>query len=487
MRWLGDGFPFGVPSVETHGHSWFAAFGNTDRSFGIPERVAAILGAPLTNRAMSGSQAFGAAYFGGAAALTADNAIIPALTAGPYSSKGGLKMLFTGYNDGTIFGTGANGSLVAEHGIIANLAAIRGARYILAANMTRVGSWTALADASGNISMGQNMYYTVTNGDYVEFSTDASYRGEGITIMFPSINGTGGSQVAVRINPAAGNVLHGTYDQGADATALAAASGGSQQASGGLGGYRIPKGYLGNGVQTIRLVWSGLTGATYGIVTGAIIDGDAPVILPLLPHRVTIDTQMTWSNARNVAAAANFHNVHFVDLNPWLAPAWTTENTEYWYDGAHPNNWGARQVVRGILNKLPEVLTSDVVAEMQAPTAQGLVQDAKNVHRFGAAGTILAGDVVMPSGDGTVVACTVAAQANGVALNNAISGQSVDVAGPGSIVKAKKTATSVTQRGTVMAATTTSGALAAGTTAGTVIGKTLDSPGVATMCWIQMT
>ena len=121
------------------------------------------------------------------------------------------------------------------------------------------------------------------------------------------------------------------------------------------------------------------------------------------------------------------------------------------------------------------------------PSKVGLAQDIQSSHTFTASATIAAGDAVMPSGNGTVGPCTVALNCIGIAVNGAANGQLVEVAGPGSVIQAKKTATSITTRGITLIATSTSGALAAGTTAGMIVGRILDSPGTATTCWLLIT
>lgn len=459
IAWLPSLDPLSPPCIDAAGHSWGAGYQLTDQRYNFLNRMAR--GIPVNNACISGGQAFGASYFGGAARVLQDPRFRPEVTTvGPYQSVGGLKVYIGGYNDGTIFGLTGSGIVAAEHGIIAQLACLRAARYIHASAMTRTGAWSLLADTG--VSMGTGLYYTTTATDFIEFTTDSLYNGEGITLLFPSINGTG-ALWTMKLNPATTNIAIldangvSTYDQAADDTALlgaggfavtgvastdiftatahgyvldqpivfsamtggaglvagttyyartitantfqvAAAPGGAavnfttdltagrvtgsnQRSSGGLGGFRIPKGTIPAGAQTIRCTVTSIAGGSqiYGIMTGAIIDGDAPTLVPLMPHRDTsqhIDAQMTWSNARNTAAALGFHNITFVDLNEWMSPNFSggadaAADQRYWFASTdtHPSKKGHGRMMEGISEAAPMAMRVSGVGDMSTPVS----------------------------------------------------------------------------------------------------------------------
>lgn len=495
-----------VPSIEVHGTSWAdVTQGVTDPANKWPSVLAQMCGLDeqrLTNIGINGGQAFGADFFGGAARIAQDNRMQPEtgiIASGGYQSFGGAKFCLSGFNDFTLMGNTASSRTAIEHGLTAAWACLRAARYIPYTAFTFTGSWTPLANTTCSYGIGLN--YTITNTDRFDIPIPADYGREGITILIPSINGSGGTMTIV-LDPAGVNTTLGTYDLAADNTALVAAG---QQASGGLGGFRIQKNQiLTTGAHTLRCTMSGLSGANYGMVTAAVIDGDAPIIVPQLPHRkngtIDFDAQMTLANTRNTNVAATFHNVSLVDTNPYLAPGWNgtiqaATDEKYWFSPAdvHLSNTGDAQLALAMYTAMASVVTPTVASKMRFRKGSRLQQHIAASHLFVADGTILKGDALIQSTtDGRVVTTTTANSGLiiGVAMHNAILGTPIEVALAGSIMKVNKTAPALPTRGTLVGTSTTAGQVAVATPShGTIFGKTLEAALINTtdvFCLVQL-
>jgi hypothetical protein len=218
-----------LPSLEVHGTSWAdVTQGVTDPANKWPNVLAQMCGLDeqrLTNIGINGGQAFGADFFGGASRIAQDNRMQPEagiVASGGYQSFGGAKFCLDAFNDFTLMGNTASSRTAIEHGLTAAWACLRAAAYIPYTAFTFTGSWAALANTTCSYGIGMN--YTITNGDRFDIPIPADYQREGITILIPSINGSGGTLTVV-LDPAGVNTTLGTYDLAADDTALLGAGG----------------------------------------------------------------------------------------------------------------------------------------------------------------------------------------------------------------------------------------------------------------------
>ena len=363
-----------VTSVQAHGHSWFAGFGNTDAKYDIPNRIAGLLGGvTLDNIGQSGASWAELRANGGVAKILQTAALIPDLTTGPYMSKGGLKLVVAPSNDGTIHGQGAAASAMVESAFTAGLAAMLAARYITA-NDASITTGGGLPGGAGDstLCMGTGYLFASGNGQWVELGLDDKYDGEPVALLFPHFAGftTTGSWT-VALDPAGANTLLGTYDGAAHDGALKAS------AKDGTLAFLIPGGTINPGAHRVRLTSSNITGGTFATFTGAIVVGNAPCVIVGYPRRnpdaiiaggTAADTLFQWGNARATAVAANFPSAVIVDTNAALSPGFGTGQAAadelYWFDNAHPNNLGDARIVAAVLDVLPDILTSDVLGLM---------------------------------------------------------------------------------------------------------------------------
>lgn len=347
-----------VTSVEAAGDSWPAAFGSaTPGTYGYVARLAKLLGGvTASNLGQSGAGAAGLASEGGVAKILQTAATIPAPTAGPYFSKGGLKIAQVGYNDQTYLGsTGTAASAVTENCLTAFYSALKAARHLKVDDATVVASG-ALGAGDSTLVMGTGYYYMSTNGQYVQYATDAAYNGDAQTILIPHFAAfaTTGT-LEFRANPAGANTLLGTYSGAANDGALKAPVTDRNATC----CFRIPRGTLAPGVNTIRMTASGLTGSNFCTWGGTIIEGKAPLLLPLYKARdSSLDTQIAWANARIRAAAALFDNTSVVSLDAHL------NESRLFADVSHPNDLGNARIAGALLAALPGLLTQENTGEM---------------------------------------------------------------------------------------------------------------------------
>ncbi len=348
----------GVPvtSIEAAGDSWPAGFGSaTPGTFGYVARLAKLLHTTATNLGLSGGAATGTAAQGGTARVLQSAAISPTLTAGPYFARGGLKLIQTGYNDGTLLGMGGGATAVVENCLTALVAAMRPARHIAYndAAVTRTGGGVA-GDAT--LVLGTGYVFLSANGDRVDIALDAAYNGEPITLLHPHYAGFVTTGVLTfALDPAGANTPLGAYDGPAfDAALKAPATDRDATCC-----FRIPGGVIPPGAHVIRMTASGISGGNYATFGGAIVEGRAPTLLPLYaPAAATDPVQIAWANARMTAVAALFDAAEAVDLTAALS------EVRMFADGIHPNNLGNARVAGTILAALDRVLTAELCGEM---------------------------------------------------------------------------------------------------------------------------
>lgn len=422
------------PSVEAHGHSWISGFGITEQKYNFINRIARNAGATTqntTNTGISGGLAAGPDYNDGVAKLFQHVPSRPqAEVTGPYFGYGGLKICMTAYNDFSAYGDTASSRLMVEHALTGIFATLRAARYLVpGTGMTVNAGWLLLADTT--ISMpGSGVYYTQTNGSTIDFALDSKYNGEAFTIMCPSVNGTAGTVLNFTLDPAGANTSLGSYDQGADNTGLVGAPGGSRVAVGMCGGFRVAKGVVSPGVHTIRVTASAIAASNYAEVTGMVIEGNNPIVVPLVPARAAIQTaspgSVAWSNERNTNVAASFHNMHVVDLTAALIPTGTSADDINWFDTNHPNNLGNARVAAAITAAIENNLSVDAIGEMNFPLSQPITTSYKEVVKAATTGPLQAvnylntnGSSITPGLNATLTTTTniaLAAQ-DGVTIN----------------------------------------------------------------------
>lgn len=363
-----------ITSIEAAGHSWPAGtfLASPTGKYNFVTRLGKTLGATVTNLAQSGAIAGGPAADGGPAKLLQAAGLATDLTGGPYVTPGGLKVLMLGDNDhtGTPYAAqGAAGRAVVEQGLLACVAALQAGRRIPPADAAFAYSAGMTFFADTTISQGTGYRYCTANGETVTLTLDAGYSGEAIFFPIPVIPNVSGTWT-FRLNPAGANSLIGTHSSfGLDGAVFAVGKTATC-------GYLIPKGTIPAGAQVIRATSSGLTGSNYCTMSGALILGEAPVLMLKTPNRSgdhQYDTAYAWVNARRQAVVDQLPaSVFPVDLQSYLSPnsglgstaeALDTPN----YNAApdtHPNLKGHGKVAAGCLAAIATNLTASHVGAM---------------------------------------------------------------------------------------------------------------------------
>lgn len=324
-----------IPSIEVYGHSWPNGYGASDPSRDFISILAQRLGGPQQNRAtMNGGIAVAPRAFGGPAHLL-QNAPATTLTAGPYVTKGGLKVVMIGGNDGSASPAyDATGQAMVESSMTVAYSRLLAARVVNPLNsgsatkntteVTFTGTWTALADTT--ISSGLGFAYTAINGNSVTIALDAAYAGEAITVLAPI-----------------GNV--GTY------TATVTADGGGTLASLNVGPYtailathsnpgtvlclRLPAGTLSPGAHNLTITYTAIGGGGSGSFGGIIIEGrqPPPLLIPKLPYLsgdATFNAKADFEDARVRNIVGGFPSAIRVNLNPVTSPGYPNPDAERW-------------------------------------------------------------------------------------------------------------------------------------------------------------
>lgn len=357
--------PARITSLEVHGHSWVAGFALKATKYNWINRLAKAYGVTATNTGQSGGMAVGTYAQGGPAKVLRDQ-LATDLTTGPYMSVGGLKILLTDFNDATTFGTSSNNGLV-ENGMTLQASRLLAARVMNAqspdAAITYSAGWGGAADTT--VSSGTGFSYALANGETVTIALDSAYNGEAVTVYAPINASDCSGTLTLRLNPSGANTLLGTLNLATYNTPLKAAS---QQSTVCL---RIPAGTIPAGAQTLRLTTSGLTGSNYATFGGVIIEGTAPLLLPLMPQRpssASTTATLAWCNERIKAVGSLFPNVAYADFAAALSPnygtASETADERYWLDPNHANELGQGRMYAAALKALGPLLTPDVVGAM---------------------------------------------------------------------------------------------------------------------------
>lgn len=359
-----------IPSLEVTGHSWGSGTGTTAAKYTLPARVASALGGRLVNLSQVGGMAADGKSGGGVAKLLQSSLVAPDLTSGPYVTPGGAKMVLYGLNEYTIYGDNAGTRALTENALRTTYAVMRAARIIYPGG--------SAVTADGSIGGAQDLevagtagyLYAANNGQYVNVATDAAYNGEAITLLFSH---TGGSACTgtwnITLNPAGANTPLGSYVGAPFDATLKATAGSYSGHRAAVLGFRIPAGTIPAGVQNIRLTAAALNGdfSNFATFAGAVIEGDAPLLVPKYPHRPgsAEPNSFSWANDRIATAATGLPNVAVVDLNTALAPNYGTANesldNRFWYDGAHPNNVGYG-LAAGLIVSAAQALVSAATA-----------------------------------------------------------------------------------------------------------------------------
>lgn len=364
-----------IPSMEVYGHSIINDAGAPHSRYGFVSRLALMLAVPIANvtkLALSGGRVADQGTSGGVAAML-NTTLTRDLTAGPYETRGGLKICSIGANDRDKFNSsGASGSAVVEAAIRLAFSMLSSARVIpaLASGSTLNdgahsgpltyggGTWSLLADT--NICLAPGEAYIGTNNAYVEFTLDAAYNGEAITAALV-LNSFTDFLATLTVN----GVTKATLDTSAMQAALVTATG--LGASGGSPvGLRIPAGVASAG-QTVRLTVSDMTGGKLAGVTGFLIEGHtpSPLILPTIPIHSGDTTQndnAAYQKARVTAVAPEFPNAVILDHDALLPDSaqWSTTVA------GHPNALGYEKIAEACFEGVRGLLLPDVVARMNA-------------------------------------------------------------------------------------------------------------------------
>jgi hypothetical protein len=363
-----------VPSIEAYGHSQVAGTGASDPRYDYMGHLASMLGKPTINRV--------AQYGGGVAGTIANGAVgklmangLPTdLTAGPYKTRGGLKLCSIGFNDAVPFQAPANGDLLVEAALRAAFSRLLAARVILARTAAGALNTAELTFSSGWGNSAEAVYsppngfaYHLTSGAYVELATGSAYRGEAITLLLP-LNAFSDSTVTLTAD---GGATLATVDTGDFQTVIAGAG-----VTGALVGLRIPAGVLADGNRVVRATFTGILGGEGAYMGGFIIEGNAPppLILPNIPQLYSdpggdFNDNALWQNARVANVAAGFPSAVQVDITSAMSPNGNSADDKYWsvaFPG-HANNLGFERVAKVLYDAARPLLTPDVVSKMDAP------------------------------------------------------------------------------------------------------------------------
>lgn len=347
-----------VTAIEAHGHSWGSAFAMPAGKYGFVQRLAELYGVTLTNGSVAGALIAGANADGSLAKLLQDANFQPDLVAGPYQSWGGLKLFCGGSNDLATYGDTAASRALVERALELTFSWMRAARVIGAGAASITYSPERAAAADTTLSFGAGYDYVASTGDYIQHALDANYNGEAISVLVPHV---GASAITgtwtLTDDPAGAATVVATYDaQPYDATLKATPSAATL-------GFRVPAGTLAAGAHTLRLTASELPGdgTAYLTHTALVVEGDAPLVVPLFPTHPsddTYDAAFAWANARIRAVAENFSNVLLVDL------ATVVPDALDWADNAHPSTQGHAKIASAVFEALSALLTVDVMGRM---------------------------------------------------------------------------------------------------------------------------
>jgi hypothetical protein len=362
-----------VTDFAVAGHSWSKnpAFGAT--RFDWPERLAKQAGGgTLVNAGLPGGVLLDTAANGGLGRALQTAGLLPptnpANVTGPYVPLGGAKIPFHGFNDYQVtqYRT-ADGITAVEAGLVGLYSFMRAARVIGAQSadpaITYSAGWQGVGDTT--ISLGAGYSFTSTNNDTIDIALGAKYNGEPLTVLVP-YNGSGIITGNLELSTG-GNVIRTVALKPINDVTVAAGRSA-------VVGFRIAAGVVPVG-GTLRIKATGLTGPNAVAFGGLIIEGPAPMLLPLFPPRPgypAVTTQADWINQRvaNVLAAQPWANVATVDLKPAMAPNYgtATENDDkrFWMaDGDHhPNQLGLGRIAAQIRTALGTILTPDIVGQM---------------------------------------------------------------------------------------------------------------------------
>lgn len=358
-----------IPSLEAYGHSLINDAGAAAARYGFVSRIGALMGAPaakITKTALSGGKVADQIVSGGVSGMLT-NMIARDLSAGPYVTRGGLKLCSIAANDHDPMNPqGAAGSAVVEGALRLAYSGMLSARVIgalsdastLNADLVYSSGWSVLADTT--ICMAPGEAYHSTSGAYVEFTLDDFYDGEAITAM---IVVAGATQFTATLSVAGQD--QASVDTTAMQTALAAAV-----ALGGSGGspfaLRIPAGVASAG-ETVRLTMTGMSGGKLATFNGFLIEGHdpPPLLLPSIPVHPADSTQNTnaaYQKARVAAVAPEFPSAVVIDQDDLLPDeaAWSVAVT------GHPNSLGYERIAAALYPTARELVTPAVAARMNA-------------------------------------------------------------------------------------------------------------------------
>lgn len=359
-----------ITSAELAGHSWVAGFGVTNAKYNWPDRLAKLCGGvTATKVALSGAVAASPAATGGVGQQLQSASLATDLTAGPYMTPGGLKVVMHGFNDFNQYFDAANTRPLIEASLRALYSRMLAARVILALEagpainqtLTYGTSWGPFPDTT--VSAGLGFSFSSTNGATIDIPLDAKYNGEAVTVLLP-VNGAGASFTCTA---SVGGVTKGSFSTSSAAAAIVAAG-----VAGAVQCLRLPAGTLAAGAQTLRLTYTSLS--TYCTFGGLMIEGSAPLLLPLFPRRPGVSVSVAgtsavavYGNARTLAASAGFPTAVQVDLEPAMCPNYGSarelDDDRYWFDSTHPNNLGCARITSLLLEAVRN-LPASATAEM---------------------------------------------------------------------------------------------------------------------------
>lgn len=357
-----------LPSMQVYGHSIPNDAGATASRYGFVSRLALSLGCPaasVTKIALSGGRVADQSSAGGVASLL-NGQLARDLVAGPYITRGGLKLACIGGNDSVYAPSGANGNALVEAALRLAYSSMLSARVIpalangstlnTAGGLVFSSGWTPLADTTQCLAPGEA--YHATNGAWVEMPPlDAAYNGEAITVILPLSSATRFIATA-SISGVDKASIDTTGMQAALAAAGGAVSGGAPVA------LRIPAGVASAG-QTPRITFSGMTGGKLCGISGFDIEGHDPLPLalptiPLHPNDSAQNSNAAYQKARVAAVAPEFSSAKIIDVDNILPDeaSWSQSVT------GHPNNLGYAQYAAALYPAIRSLLTPAVVARM---------------------------------------------------------------------------------------------------------------------------
>jgi hypothetical protein len=365
-----------VPSIESYGHSLLASYGASDYSigtsskFGITERLSYMLGNAYINRvALAGGEVANTSAQGGVGMLMWGGEQ-PERFAGPYVSRGGIKMCYIGLNDYPLYNGVSGGAALVQNALTLAYSRLLAARII--PTVTTAGAlntaeltfsasgWTANSDAT--ISMIAGFATSATSGATITLALDAGYNGEAITVVLPNTT-TVSAVYTVSID---GTTVATQSTVPFNATLAAAGQAGSMQC------VRIPAGTVTAGSHSLVVTTSSVT--SLGCVTGFIIEGTdpPPLLIPLGPTYSPVSsvfaTQAPWSDTQNRAAASNFPSAILVDTTPGVSPTGTTADTQYWNSAlSHPNDYGYARMASVLYAGIQSYVTASKISKTQQP------------------------------------------------------------------------------------------------------------------------